>query len=171
MEIGNTINKFNIGISLDGSENGMLVDFNFSDFYFSKNIWNNDKIGSEILNQITKYFQSLIDKYQLNKYISIGNLDVRKGRVVGNKYLVFAKIPINYSKKLKEMMKIKLNEGCSGGSGSGDIPFVLDFKGSTKKGNPSQISDLRYLGKAKIKRVNDFNDVHNKSKKSNKRSK
>lgn len=40
--------------------------------------------------------------------------------------------------------------------GSGDRTFTLSGKSKQKIGNPSQVSDLRFLGKVKIKRVKDF---------------
>lgn len=41
-------------------------------------------------------------------------------------------------------------------SGSGDVTFTLNSIPSQKMGNPSQVSDLRYLKRVKIKRVKDF---------------
>lgn len=41
-------------------------------------------------------------------------------------------------------------------SGSGDVTFTLLSKPSQKMGGPSEVSDLRYLKKVKIKRVKDF---------------
>ena len=41
-------------------------------------------------------------------------------------------------------------------SGSGDRTFTLKDRSKQKMGSPSQVSDLRFLGKVKIKRVKDF---------------
>lgn len=40
--------------------------------------------------------------------------------------------------------------------GSGDRTFTLKDRSKQKMGSPSQVSDLRFLGKVKIKRVKDF---------------
>lgn len=44
----------------------------------------------------------------------------------------------------------------AGAAGSGDIANTLKLKPKSKRGNPSQVSDLRYLAPVKIKRVKDI---------------
>jgi hypothetical protein len=41
-------------------------------------------------------------------------------------------------------------------SGSGDVTRTLLSKSKQKMGNPSEVSDLRFLKRVKIKRVKDF---------------
>ncbi len=47
--------------------------------------------------------------------------------------------------------------GTTGTEGSGDIGFVLKGdKDKNKKGDPSEVSDLRYLKKSKVNKIDDI---------------